>query len=189
MINIKVLFIMASRAGALKKLMAMSLVLLLLSFSIFVFYYQPVSNHYSQLQTHVKDLRTQLLSLRNMSSSAADLQALRINVNKLSDKLNFSTDLLTLSKHIHELSKQSGAQIIRQTNHTQQQDENNPRTVFKQILDLEGSYGQLKQFIYGIYDLPSMTLIQESVIEKKAGHTRQLKASLVLISYQTTGIE
>lgn len=170
------------RNRALKRLLIITVALSLIGVFSHIFYYQPQLNSHQELHNQVDILQYQLLSLKLLNNSSNNLQALTINIQQINKKLNSRVDTLRLSKLIHNLSKDHGIKIIRQTNAASE-----PRgewKTLKQTLAIEGNYRQLRAFIDGIYQLPTMTIIQEASFQKKSGNNNQLTGSLLLLTFQ-----
>ncbi|MCW8957140.1 MAG: type 4a pilus biogenesis protein PilO [Gammaproteobacteria bacterium] len=146
-----------------------------------ILYFGPQRDRHQQLHNQVDGLRQQLLSLKLLNDPAKNLLSLTQNVQQINNKLNYHVDTFRLSKLILDLSKQHGLRIIRQTN---SEDEGNGEwKALKQSLSIEGSYRQIRAFIDGIYQLPTMTIIQQASLQKKSDDKRQLTGSLLLLTY------
>ena len=172
----------AFRNRTLKKLLIITTVLLLLAAFSHIFYYQPQIDNIQKLNEQINNLQIQLLSLKSLNDSSSNLQSLTVNVQRINQKLNYAVDTLKLSKLIHGLSKNHGVKIIRQTN--SESEDSGKSKILKQTLAVEGNYRQLRAFIDGIYQLPSMTVIQQASILKKSGKNNQLSSSLLLLTFQ-----
>lgn len=171
----------AFRNRTLKKLLIITAMLLLLAAFSHVFYYQPHIDNIRKSHEQINNLQIQLLSLKSLNDPSNNLQSLTMNVQRINKKLNYTVDTLKLSKLIHGLSKNHGVKIIRQTN-SEGEGRDKGKTL-KQTLAIEGNYRQLRAFIDGIYQLPSMTVIQEASILKKSGKNKQLTGSLLLLTF------
>jgi len=172
----------ALRNRRLKKLLIVTVVLLIVAVFNHIYYYKPQLDTHIQLNHQINDLKNQLLSLKSLNDPGINVQALAINAQQINQKLNYAVDSLKLSKLIHKLSKQHDIKIIRQTNSAGI--EQGKWLSLKQTLAIEGGYRQLRAFIEGIYQLPSMTIIQEAVIQKKPNGRKQLTGSLQLLTFQ-----
>lgn len=171
----------AFRNRSIKRLTLLLMLMILLVILSDILYFGPQRDKYQNLQNKLIDLRHQLLSLKSLNDPANDLKSLTHNVQMINNKLNYSVDTLKLSKLILDLSKKHDLRIIRQIN--SEDDGNGNWKTLKQSLSIEGSYRQIRAFIDGIYQLPSMTIIQEVSLQKKSDAKRQLTGSLLLLTY------
>ena len=172
----------ALKNRGLKKLLMVTIALSIVAVFTHFYYYKPQLDQQIKLDDQVDELKNQLLSLKSLNNPGVNVQALAINAQQINQKLNYTVDSLKLSKLIHKLSKQHNIKIIRQTN--TDGIEKDDWLSLKQTLAIEGSYRQLRAFIEGIYQLPSMTIIQQAVIQKKSNSQKQLTGSLQLLTFQ-----
>ena len=171
----------AFRNRSIKRLSLLFMVTILLVVMGYLFYFAPQRNMYQQLQDQVRDMRQQLLSLKALNDPGNNLQSLTYNVRQINNKLNYTVQSLKLNKLIIDLSKNHGVRIIRQTN--SEDDDMGEWKIIKQSLSIEGNYRQIRAFIDGIYQLPSMTIIQELNLQKKSELNKQLMGSLLILTY------
>lgn len=172
---------LAFRNRSIKRLALLLIVTILFVVISYLFYFGPQQNMFRQLQSQVNDMRQQLISLKALNDPGNNLQSLSYNVQQINDKLNYTVQSLKLNKLILDLSKNHGVRIIRQTN--SEDGEKGGWQILKQSLSIEGNYRQIRAFIDGIYQLPSLTLIQELNLQKKTELNKQLAGSLLLLTY------
>lgn len=173
------------RSRAFKALAIVLSLLVATTGAYYIIYYNPLNQQYVELNTDLQRLRVQLLSLKSLNNASENLQSLLVNVEKINQKLSYPVDSIQLNKFILELSKRNKIRINRQKHSEISRSEK--RKIFKQDLNIQGNYHQIRDFINNIYQLPSLTVIESASFQKKSTADRTLSVTITLLTYQSKG--
>lgn len=163
--------------------LASALVASMVFMVVALFYWRPIHQEEVQLSGQIRRQRTELVRAMQDAALARTYASTRKAVGQLEGKLDAESGQAALVNNVTALAQRSHVSVIGESyQEGQGQDGYVP---LYQVIALQGDYRDVRQFLFGVNDLPTWTVVQETRLERMhAGGG--VKATLTLVTYRKT---
>jgi len=143
-------------------------------------YWWPVWNDRQQLMQEINERRHALVEANYAEQVEQAAKHASEQLDKVEKRLEASVSQTSLVQHISVLAKKNHVHILSET-----YDEGKIKDGYLPLvheLTLHASYANLRGFILGLQELPTISIVQEATLEK-ASHSKLLKAQIRMVTY------
>ena len=169
-----------------QKLLIFGILVVMIFLGFWFLFYSPMRSNYQDQKTRLGNLVDRRQELENLKESQAKVlnkvQELRAKILLAEDKLPSSAQLPTLLKHIHDKAKTAGLEIL-----NFQREDDNPQNYYVEIpvqMKLEGTYGELSNFLEYVSNMNRIVNIRNLSLERKKDSRGELMVDALATTYR-----
>lgn len=181
--DIRIALLFALRHPWVRRGLGSAIVVAVLLLAVVLFYWRPAHSEHEQLFDRVVSLRRELVKSMQDQTLAKTYADTRKTIARLEKKLNAESGQAALVNNVTQLAQNSGVQVISES--YQEGKEDSGYVPLFQIIVLKGAYKDMRQFLMGVQQLPTWTVVQETRLERPHDG-KGLKATLTLVTYRKT---
>lgn len=149
--------------------------------SIGLFYWLPTINALERAQAELHDRRFAIAD-EEFKAKLADASGLAsMQMAQVEKKLDIAVTQTALVQNMAMLARRNNIKIL-----SESYEEGRPKGGYAplmQVIIVQAGYAELREFIAGVHQLPSLTLVQEAMLSRSSGSS-VLKAQLRIVTYR-----
>lgn len=161
--------------------LASALVASVIFASVALFYWRPMHVEQVRLSAQIRKQRSELIRVMRETAVARTYARSRRTIGRLAHKRDAPSNQAALVYNLTTLAQRSHVDVISES--YQEGRKQAGYVPLYQVIELNGSYNDVRRFLFGIKSLPTWTLTQETRLRRM--HTgRNIKATVTLVTYR-----